>query len=286
MQAVVINNKLYCGGGVSRKGKTDDESYTVFVYDTATLWKPLTKYNCKSFTMVAAKNELLLVGGIMSNPPNTISNALGVWNNKYWHYPYTELPTARYVASVVTYKNLLFVAGGVIITDPVTMTNIIEILHLDNKTWQKVDTKLKVFAAMKSTIIKNIWYLLGGFSTTKSIEATYEIVINEDAYKNAENNIVCIKVLRGPGFDDSSPLCIEDCLYAVGGYTRGEQTQYAASKSIKRFNPHSNKWKEVENLPIETYDLATTVVSNQVIVIGGYVRTAKLSNIMYYGKCK
>ena len=109
-QAVVLNNKVYVGGGDIPYGATYTNIYT---YDhTMDTWETLqspTRYSA----LTTYHNKLLLVGGREAST-DQITNQLWVFEEgeQTWTQPLPPMPTRRCGASAVSTQDHLIVAGG------------------------------------------------------------------------------------------------------------------------------------------------------------------------------
>ena len=107
IQAVVIDNNVYVGGGIS----FDGNPRTVMVYSLQTgSWRTLPPYESVYFGMAAVNNQLVLVGG-RSPSTGKMTNVLGVWDERSqtWTHPFPVMPTARRSLSVISYQKWLVV---------------------------------------------------------------------------------------------------------------------------------------------------------------------------------
>ena len=76
IQAVVIGNNVYIGGGLSLNLSTDDKGEIVMAYSLSTsLWSTLPPYETQHFGMAVVNNKLVLVGGY--------NNYINWWDNQY-----------------------------------------------------------------------------------------------------------------------------------------------------------------------------------------------------------
>ena len=93
IQAVVIEGRIYVGGGDVEWDDNASYSTTVMKYDTSSKeWDALMPYETSGFAMTVFNDQLLLVGGCENDGP---SRLLGLWqaDRKEWAYPYPDMPT-------------------------------------------------------------------------------------------------------------------------------------------------------------------------------------------------
>ena len=153
-QAVVLNNKVYIGGGYTGDVTTATNIYT---YDPTTdTWETLqspTRYSA----LTTYHNKLLLVGGEETSTGQT-TNQLWVFEEgeQTWTQPLPPMQTRRKDASAVTYQDYLIVAGGY----SNGRLNTVEVF--DGQQWVTADPLPERCCSMKSTSHDGHYYLMGG----------------------------------------------------------------------------------------------------------------------------
>jgi len=109
-QAVVLNNKVYVGGGLTGD---DTTSSNIYIYDpTMDTWETLQSPTSYS-ALTTYHNKLLQVGGMEASTGQT-TNQLWVFEGgeQTWTQPLPPMPTRQYGASAVSTQDHLIVAGG------------------------------------------------------------------------------------------------------------------------------------------------------------------------------
>ena len=154
-QAVVLNNKVYVGGGYNGDGTTAANIYT---YDPTTdTWETLqSPTRCSALTTY--HNKLLLVGG-EETFTGQITNQLWIFEEgeQTWGQPLPPMPTGRWTASAVSYQDYLIVASGYNYSG---YLNTVEVF--DGQQWVTTDTLPERCCSMKSTSHDGHYYLMGG----------------------------------------------------------------------------------------------------------------------------
>ena len=110
MQAIVIGDNVYIGGGLTLSGNDD----VVMVYSLVVQsWRRLPPYESIWFGMAAVNNQLVLVGGEHISH-GEVTNMLSMWDelSQRWTHPFPEMPTSRESPSAISYQQWLVVAGG------------------------------------------------------------------------------------------------------------------------------------------------------------------------------
>ena len=259
IQSVEVEGTVYVGGG--QADKTTDE-YRVMAYDTQSCkWHKLPPYNAEKFAMTIIHNKLVLVGGRRYG--NSVDQ-LGVWqtDSNKWTLPFPPLPTPRHSPSATSYKHWLVVAGGSILK----MLSSVEVLNVDNNQWSTAPSIPTPWRNMKSTIIGETWYLMGGYDAGVSPTGGYYISLEALASHSAKDSSNIWRKLPSPNYSYSCPLNIEGSLLAFGGWDREKQ---CCVSTIQLYVPETNTWIPAGELPRAVYDCTCIMTSGKLYVIGG-----------------
>ena len=208
---------MYVGGGSA--GLLFDNDYIVMEYDTRSgKWGRLPPYRLGYFAMTVINNQLVLVGGV--DKQNRRSRKLGIWrtDNKKWTHPYPDMPTARSRASAVTYDKWLIVAGGR--SGDGTHLSTVEVMNIDTKQWYTGTPTPTAFTYMKTAIVGDLWYLMGGYddngkATDKVYSVSLPVLISQ--VNSTQRDPQIWKCISGLGLCFSAPLSISGSLLTFGG---------------------------------------------------------------------
>ena len=131
-------------------------------------------------------------------------------DSNWWTRPFPAMPTPRYSPSATSYKHWLVVAGG---TGGGSLSTV-EVLDIDSKQWSTAPSTPIPWYKMKSTIIGDTWYLMGGQPTTDVHSVSLEALVSHSASDSSTtwNKIAPHKCTL------SSPLSLEGSLLALGGW--------------------------------------------------------------------
>ena len=281
IQSVAVLETVYVGGGLAGPGN-DDDNFIVMAYHTRSRnWHQLPPYKAGDFAMAAINNQLVLVGG--RDPGDDVSNLLGVWDNdtRKWTHPYPPMPTARYGSSVISYKQWLLVAGGMCHNDSLSA---VEVLDVDNKLWFSAPSTPAALSAMRSTIVGDMWYLMGGcvdsIATDKVYSVSLTAIISQDnsvGYINLHHHIW--NIMSGLEHNYSTPLGIGGSLVAFGGRS---VTDRKAVSAIHRYLPETKEWGGIGELPSPLYHCTCAVTSAGEVLIAGGVCTNYLCSLKVF----
>ena len=256
-QAVVLENKVYIGGGCM----SPEPSSILLVYDfakdlwdkldTPTQWYALTSYN----------SQLVLVGGM---DPNTgiATNQLWVLDEQHnWTQPLPPMTKERYQASAVNVGDYLIVAGG---QGGSHVGPLNEVEVYDGHQWRKAKSLPRPRSWMKSALHEGKWYLDGGAQAEEDRKIYYtslESLIATMHSEGGEQPSVW-KELPGSPLLWSTPVVFNNQLISVAGYPY--------SSAIHAYFPSKMSWVHVGDLPVACYSTCALVLpTGELLVIGG-----------------
>ena len=270
VQAVVIGDNVYVGGGVNSMNASTVMVYGVHIGS----WSTLPRYESKWFGMAAVNdyNQLILVGGISTNvftDHEKATSVLGMWDegSRTWTHPFPIMPTARYLLSVISYQKWLAVAGGK--DEKRSQSNKVELLDTLSGQWYEGSPLPSGYSEMSSAINGNMWYLSGGFFLDKSTKHVLSVCLDELISQAASQSIGATSpstsspwhTLTDTPLTSSTILVLNGALLAVGGHK---------SSAIHLYQPSSRIWVKVSDLPTKRWQYACTVLpSGEIFVAGG-----------------
>ena len=263
---VIVEEKLYIGGGVT---DSDDDKHTVWQYESGQ-WSKLKRYKYIWFSMAAVKRQLTLVGGWdTSTLPWQPTSDIAVWDRKWafhtWTHPYPPMPTPRNSPAVATYNQWLVVAGGgdhygIYYNYLAT----VEVLDTDNHQWLSASLLPVKCSDVTTAILQDDLYLVGG-TLNKTLVANLSDIIHSSTSATTKP----WRTLPAPPLERSAAITVHGALLAVGGcHGNGRST---ASTAIHAYQPATNSWSKVGDLPSPQYDCACIVLhSSELLVAGGW----------------
>ncbi len=267
--SVVIQGRLYVGGGYGLYPEVNK----VMEYNISSgRWATLPPYTLYSFAMIVINNQLVLVGGTTGSQ---VSKELGVWaaDRKVWTHPYPEMPTPRERCSAIGYNEWLLVAGG---RDAASRyLSAVEVLNTDSKQWYTGPPTPIPWSSMKTTVVGNMAYFMGGVSktnnsATENIHCVYHICIDTlishiTSNTSSEADKEIWKQIPGLQLANSTPLSIRGSLLALGGRDK----DYEAVTAIHLYKPDSGAWVKVGDLPSARYNCTCAMTTDREIIVAG-----------------
>ena len=273
LQSVVIGDTVYVGGG---DASNDRDICTVMKLEQDQ-WTKLPEYTAKYFAMTSLANRLVLVGG--HDPRNyKRTNQLATFESGEWTHPYPPMNIARDFSTAVSFNNHIIVAGG---RDDKGRTSSVEVLDVVSRKWYIAQSLPNPRSILKSTLIENTLYLMGGFDHTWSTKIVHHVDLDEliaKAHSNLDTPTLW-QTLQEVPLVRSAPLSIGRSLLAVGG--RDDRNK--PSSSIHLYQPDTRRWVKVGDLPtVRSHCTCSVLSSGEVIVAGGetklydYIETVHL----------
>ncbi len=262
VESVVIGDTVYVGGGFA---DNDRDVCTVMKLEQDQ-WTKLPEYTARWFAMTSLANRLVLVGG--SDPRNNKpTNQLAVFESGEWTHPYPPMNNARDCSTAVSFNNHIIVAGG---HDDKRRTSSVEVMDVASRRWYIAQSLPNPRSDLKSTLIGNTLYLMGGFDHTGTVTKTVHHVDLTELVAKAHSNLdtpTLWQTLQEVPLMLSAPLSIGRSLLAAGGR---DDRRANSSSSIHLYQPDTRRWVKVGDLPTARYCCTCSVLSSgEVIVAGG-----------------
>ena len=277
-QAVVLNKKVYVGGGYTAGDVTT--AANIYTYDPTTdTWKTLqspTRYSA----LTTYNNKLLLVGGEEAST-GQVTNQLWVFEEgeQTWTQPLPPMPTRRKDASAVSYQDYLIVAGGCNYTDG--PLNTVEVF--DGQQWVTADPLPERCSSMKSTSHNGHYYLMGGDCQGTSVFYTsvwsfVERVTQHSTSPSNTDQPSVWKTLTNTPYESSSTTIFGGALVAVGGCHN--------QSSLHLYFPLTQSWLPAGEMPLGVDSTCTvTLPTGEMMVIGGETSDTR-SPLVYKARVK
>ena len=266
VHSVVIGHSVYVGGGDAPNNVHD--MCTVMKLDLQrNEWTKLPLYSPSTtfFAMTSFSYQLVSVGGLVQKTHEP-TNQIAVFTSGRWTNPYPPMNTARYSSTAVCYNKYIIVAGG---HDDEGYTSSVEVLYVPSLGWYYIAESLpKPRYELKSTLIGNTLYLMGGWDHTGPTKVVHKVDLNELITKAVSKQATPTlwQVTSDTPLEYSAPLNVGGSLLAVGGW----DDYLNRSSSIHLYQPDTRRWVNVGDLPTAQYNCTCSVLPNgEVIVAGG-----------------
>ena len=254
---MVLNKKVYVGGGYTRTHTTAANIYTYDpTMDTWETFQSPTRYSA----LTTYHNKLLLVGGLETST-GQVTNQLWVFEEgeQTWTQPLPPMPTSQRGASAVSCQDYLIVAGGY---NSDGHLNTVEVF--DGQQWVAADQLPKSCCFMQSTSHDGHYYLMGGTSVFyTSLQSLVEKATQHPPSNTDQLSVW--KTLTDTPHEHSSTTIFGGALVAVGGYPN--------QSSLHLYFPLTQSWLPAGEMPLGVQDTCTvTLPTGEMMVIGGWTR--------------
>ena len=273
MQAVVIGEKVYTGGGII---DPKEEVEVVLMYDLIKdEWSRLPNHCVGRFALCQFKGNLITVGG--GRVGRRVTNKVYRYNeeSQKWEEFLTPMPTARLCLSAMTTAAALIACGGRIITGNKEAVPVatVEVYSSPTLQWYTADPLPQPCWGMTSVTIGSNVFLLGGAADKQPITSPFHTDIAtliERAVSPIQHPTTTSvwKTLPDTPLKLSTTVTLSASLLAVGGTDDNDTAQLA----VHVFTTFTNKWVRIQSgdLPAARY-VATAVQlpNNRVMVVGG-----------------
>ena len=256
----------------------------VYIPDTET-WMTLATPS-KEHGIVSLNGKFTVVGGLLNeslrNKPMYTSK-IRVWDSdsKQWTEPYPPILTGRKEMGCTSYLHYLIIAGGDM-AGKFQSANSVEILDTKSGQWFKAPPMPYNGNRFRSVIIGKYLYILyiyqGVVSLSKSLlRVSLPTLISHTLQGKNHDTSVWEKMPDVP-LNYSTLFSIGNMLLTAGGDS-GTLT-VKSSADIYLFNPHTNEWVKIGELPESRLTCTCTVLpSGKLLVAGGEANHGLLNTV-------
>ena len=228
--------------------------------------------------MTTLNNKLVTAGG--EDRSGKITNQILIMDAGQLKN-YTNMITARSLATAAGHQGMLIITGGD--DDKGKMLSSTELFDSNNGQWYKCSDIPHPYIDLKSVIVDNILYLLGGDK-----DSGYGYGITSLAVITAPLDTLSTHQLKWNTHQDtplceSAPVSVNGThLLIVGGYKHLKFTS-----DIHKLNKISYSWEAIGHIPsARSRSAAVSTADNRVIVIGGMNDKNKVTTTVWIGSCE
>ena len=274
--AVWLNGLVYVGGG-NEDNFIWMPSYTINSYDPVdNSWSSPINTGCCNFAMTSLYNDLLIAGG-KNKSGYTTNQILTMDDGQLKNY--TKMITKRSSATAAGHQGMLIITGGW--DDKKETLSSTEVFDSRNEQWYMSNNLPQPCTSLKSVIVDNILYLLGGTNEggastavfTASLDTLSAHYLKWDTYQDT------------PWVASASVSIYGTQLLIVGG-DKTIQDKYTRTSDIYKLNKASHSWEGIGHIPsARSLSTAVSTADNRVIVIGGRNDKGKYTNTVWIGSC-
>lgn len=258
--------------------------HIVMEYDIGSAkWAKLPKCEVRAFAMTMVNGELVLIGGQKAHY-GTFSNKLIEWRQSQneWTHPYPEMPTALFSCSSFAYNQWLVVAGGIAGDNRHSCE--LQVLDTKKKQWYTGPPSPIPWSYMKTAVVGNIGYFMGGADCFDYVKKVYSISIEtlisqitSEVPNKREAQVW--KEEADLELTSSTPVSLGNSLITVGG----KKANGEAVTAILLYEPDCREWVKVGDLLSPRYNCTSIIVNRELLVAGGEIAFGKLLNTIDWG---
>ena len=269
-----LNGLVYVGGGTDTGYKL---SYIINCYDPVNnSWSsPINTPYCL-FAMTTLNNKLLIAGG-WDKSHKTTNQILTMDAGQLTNY--TKMITARLYATATGHQGMLIITGGM--DDINKILSSTELFDSSNGQWYVTDDLPRPHNGLKSVIVDNILYLLGGYNKDGNspvvFTAPLDTLSRHQLKWNTLQDTPCIA---------SAPVSVYGTHLLIVGGNKKIGDKYTHTSDVYKLNKVSHSWEAIGHIPsARRSSPAVSTADNRVIVIGGWNDKAEYTNTVWIGSC-
>jgi N-acetylneuraminic acid mutarotase len=242
-------------------------------YDlTSKKWNELPKYPYYDSSLAIINGQLTAIGGCKEfYDEDTYTNKLLSLPGYKEVFP--AMPTKRRATTAVTSKEHLIVAGGAGGLASADRLSTVDVMDTKSLVWSTVASFPHPYHRVSGTICGDQLYMLGGWDVehrTKSV-LTCSLI---ELLQSSPSSSIWHRVADAPAYS-STCATVNGELLAVGGCDKDE----TPSSSIHKYNPTTNSWDLISNMPTARYDsLIAVLPTNEMMVVGGRINYLTIIN--------
>ena len=245
-------------------------------------WELITKIPTKreDFSTAVVNGEIYLIGGnLFGNRKGPFGVSLvEIYNpeNNSWRRG-ADMPTDRAAPATAVIDGSIYVMGGYAGIDNrgenFKILKIVEVYDPQTDTWERKQDMSVPRVLFGAGVVAGKIYAVGGYihPMDRDPESPRRIDLVE-AYDPA----IDTWVERANMPTKRAALGIEvvdDQIYAIGGrgWPRVENRNGPFLTVIEKYNPKTNRWRKVKDMPDARVSFSTVVVGDAIYLIGGFV---------------
>ena len=225
-------------------------------------WRELPKCPFSFSSLAIVNGQLTAIGGYVFF--NHFKNKLLSLQTE-WKEIFPPMPTKRCWVVAVTKKEHLIVAGG----NRKDIENVTTLEVMDTRTlvWSTVASLPHPYRMMSVTICGDQLYMLGGEDDNGKTKSVLTCSLTELLQSSSSSSSsIWRRVADAPAYL-STCAAVNGELLAVGGCDNDNRASYA----IHKYNPTTNSWDLISNMPTARYrSLVAVLPTNEMMVVGGY----------------
>ena len=256
------NGKFFLCEGVTKN--VNYLTHVYIYYPKNNKWYRITdcpQYYCSC----AVINDHFTVIGGCNATDDTITNSLWSYNTtvKKWEQLLPSMPTKRSLTTSQLYDDCLIFCGGIL--PDKTALDLVEVLDLATKKWSQVQSIPDRMCRANSTICEDTMYLVGGIEDGQiATSKVYKVHLPSLLQSKAVTSPVW-EFVRNTTSCHSAVVSLSGHIIVIGG-----QLKQRAISSLFLYNPMSNCWEFLGDMPVSRAHCRGILLDGKIIVMGGF----------------
>ena len=273
--AVWLKGLIFVGGGSE---KDWNASYIINCYNPViNVWNSITIPYC-NFAMTTLNNKLVTAGG-KDESSNQTSQILIM--NAGQLKKYTNMITARSLATAVGHQGILIVTGGQ--DDKCNKLSSTELFDSKNGQWYKCSDLPQPHYSLQAVIVDNILYLLGGCVEGDNKYGNYSPAVFTAPLDTLSRHQLKWAINQDTPWCAPTPVSINGTHLLIVGGTKKIGNEYTHTSEIHKFNKVNRSWEAIGHIrSVIDSSAVVSTADKRVIVIGGWCNS-ETTNTVWIG---
>ena len=264
--AVWLNGLVYVGGGYVAGTTTKYINCYDPVKDS---WGPSIFTFYSYFALTTLNNKLVTAGGQSVKYSKRTKEILTVDTDQLKSHSYTNMMEARSHATAIGYQGKLIITGGQDDYGRSLFSTELFDSKSDPPEWHKSNDLPRPLSQLRSVIIDNTLYLLGGVDK----DGDYSTTVYAASLDTLSTLLLEWKEHSFTPCVHGAPVIVNGThLLIIGGYKYKGGGKSGCTSDIHKFNKVTNRWEAIGCVPDDLARQGAAAVStadNTVIVMGG-----------------
>ena len=251
----------------------------VFAYNsTIHKWSelPMCPNNMYGFSIAVVNGFLTAIGG--KTPDGQVTNSLLSLTNSRWKERFLPMPTKRWLATTVSSRSSLVVAGGIGERDNNLRT--VEVMDTETLQWSTASSFPHPLCSATATLCGDKLYMLGGWvqsGRSKSVFTCSLATLLQSCQPQSLGGLKTLSLARRPKVWHQlagTPYTLSRCvslqgqLLSVGGQDSDIKREATA---VSMYNTTTDSWEVISHMATpRSRCLVAVLPYNELMVVGGY----------------
>ena len=239
---------------------------------TSNKWFELPKYPYQYGSLAIVNHQITGIGGcgdVFEKQTYTkkLLSLRRSWilRSYNWSDVFPPMPTKRSCTTAITSKEHLIVAGGTTGIDLDESVNTVEVMDTKTLVWSTVASLPHPYKLESATICGDHLYMLGGVDNKGKTNSVLTCSLTE--LLQSSSSSVWHGVADAPAYH-STCAAVNGQLLAFGGCDEN----FKATAAIHKYNPTTNSWDHISNMPTARYACLVAVFpTNEMMAVGGMI---------------